>query len=1188
MNTSLLKRFATEARTKVKQGVALMMSQWGFDDNGEVKEEPILLQGGTLFRQQVIEGEHIFYQWQNLHSRIQQEGLQQVYEEVAYTWFNRMIAIKVLSKNGLLEPYLDYTSSEGHPITGIVEQARRGIFPCMSEATKRKVIEIIDDHNRDAELLALLITEVCHNTPILSQCFGRLNDYTELLFPRTIAAQGNLLDMLNDDKCITDEDYRQPELIGWLYQFYIAERKDEVFAQFKDKKKASKDDIPAATQIFTPNWIVKYMVQNSLGRIYLDNTPRSRLASQWKYLITPAEGYSPEQHRPEIKDAEELTCIDAACGSGHILVEAFDLLYGIYEEQYASPREACEAIFTHNLVGIDLDTRAKQLAMFALLMKACSYVPEMADCRVMPRVFDMPDPLSDEVMKELRDSLPHFFLGEKEQVVKETIEALKVLQIAPELGSIMQLNLSDSTRYAIERALERPDSNKFPYAPQLHLALALTRKYAAVVMNPPYMGRKNMNPTLAKYVEKHYPEGKADLFSSFIIAQANMTKIGGIYANITPPSWLFLPSYEALRRNIISHHSIHSLLHLSRGVFGADFGSTACVIQNLNNHSSVGSYFKLVSRTFQEFKEEHLRVLFENVLKDNTFKFAFSLYTKEIKQILSNPDGDRIYYPNISQQEFSKIPGSPIAYWVSEKMKETFTKNLSLSAVANPCVGLQTADNDRFLRAWFEVDFHYIGLDLDNAINASQSKKKWFPCNKGGELRKWYGNQLEVIDWENDGKRIKSFAGAVIRNEETYYKETIGWNMVSSKGIAFRYYPKGFILNNASCSYPCDNLVGALGLLNSKFISVIADIINPTINLSNGVVGKFPYMVIEKDEYNLLVQQNISISREDWDAHETSWDFKENELVRLSRAHGVNKLSEVVELYKQYWGEKFHRLHANEEELNRQFIDVYGLQDELTPEIPLDEVTILQQGEISIVDDQLCWNEAIVVKQLISYAMGVWMGRYRLDKAGLHIAHPAPGAEEIAPYTFRDVYVEMDDDGIVPLLPEDAPFADNARERIIVFLTTVFGQAQLIDNLNFVEQTLGKSLSDYLVKDFWKEHKSMYKNCPIYWLFRSKKGAFQCLTYMHRMDEYSLERIRQKYLLPYIEHLSERVKTLKARDSLNIAETKQLNKLQKLLEECREYHDRFHQYSQQNISFDLDDGVIKNYALMGDVVAKLK
>ena len=1186
MNTSLLKRFATEARTKVKQGVALMMSQWGFDDNGEVKEEPILLQGGTLFRQQVIEGEHIFYQWQNLHSRIQQEGLQQVYEEVAYTWFNRMIAIKVLSKNGLLEPYLDYTSSEGHPITGIVEQARRGIFPCMSEATKRKVIEIIDDHNREAELLALLITEVCHNTPILSQCFGRLNDYTELLFPRTIAAQGNLLDMLNDDKCITDEDYRQPELIGWLYQFYIAERKDEVFAQFKDKKKASKDDIPAATQIFTPNWIVKYMVQNSLGRIYLDNTPRSRLASQWKYLITPAEGYSPEEHRPEIKDAEELTCIDTACGSGHILVEAFDLLYGIYEEQYASPREACEAIFTHNLVGIDLDTRAKQLAMFALLMKACSYVPEMADCRVMPRVFDMPDPISDKVMKELRDILPHFFLGEKEQVVKETIEALKVLQLAPELGSIMQLNLSDSTRYAIERALERPDSNKFPYAPQLHLALALTRKYAAVVMNPPYMGRKNMNPTLAKYVEKHYPEGKADLFSSFIIAQANMTKIGGIYANITPPSWLFLPSYEALRRNIISHHSIHSLLHLSRGVFGADFGSTACVIQNLNNHSSVGSYFKLVSRTFQEFKEEHLRVLFENVLKDNTFKFAFSLYTKEIKQILSNPDGDRIYYPNISQQEFSKIPGSPIAYWVSEKMREVIASKQAIEQSYSCREGIHTTNNDKYVRLWHEVEYNKLALGC-TSYEEIDMKGVWVPYNKGGGFRKWYGLNVCVLAFNKPYRdEMASLPFHVRPSESLYFQEGGTWSAISSGKYSIRYYSKGFLFDAGGQVAVGSNILPLLGYLNSSLFDVIAKITMPTINFKCGVIKKLPNL--SANDTTTLVQQNISISKEDWDAHETSWDFKENELVRLSRTHGVNKLSEVVELYKQYWGEKFHRLHANEEELNRQFIDIYGLQDELTPEIPLNEVTILQQGEISIVDDQLCWNEAIVVKQLISYAMGVWMGRYRLDKAGLHIAHPAPGAEETAPYTFREVNVEMDDDGIVPLLPEDAPFADNARERIIVFLTTVFGQAQLIDNLNFVEQTLGKSLSDYLVKDFWKEHKSMYKNCPIYWQFRSKKGAFQCLTYMHRMDEYSLERIRQKYLLPYIEHLSERVKALKARDSLNIAETKQLNKLQKLLEECREYHDRFHQYSQQNLSFDLDDGVIKNYALMGDVVAKLK
>nr|WP_311491023.1 BREX-1 system adenine-specific DNA-methyltransferase PglX [uncultured Alloprevotella sp.] len=1163
MNTSLLKRFATEARTKVKQGVARMMSQWGFDDNGEVKEEPILLQGGTLFRQQVIEGEHIFYQWQNLHSRIQQEGLQHVYEEVAYTWFNRMIAIKVLSKNGLLEPYLDYTSSEGHPITGIVEQARRGIFPYMSEATKRKVIEIIDDHNRDAELLALLITEVCHNTPILSQCFGRLNDYTELLFPRTIAAQGNLLDMLNDDKCITDEDYRQPELIGWLYQFYIAERKDEVFAQFKDKKKASKDDIPAATQIFTPNWIVKYMVQNSLGRIYLDNTPRSRLASQWKYLITPAEGYSPEQHRPEIKDAEELTCIDAACGSGHILVEAFDLLYGIYEEQYASPREACEAIFTHNLVGIDLDTRAKQLAMFALLMKACSYVPEMADCRVMPRVFDMPDPLSDEVMKELRDSLPHFFLGEKEQVMKETIEALKVLQLAPELGSIMQLNLSASTRYAIERALERPDSNTFPYAPQLHLALALTRKYAAVVMNPPYMGRKNMNPTLAKYVEKHYPEGKADLFATFMLISKDMLIENGKYAMINMQSWMFLSYYENLREKIIKEVQIESMLHLGPRTFDELGGE---IIQNvafvISHHapSFNGMYYRLVDG------------------KSCTSKDQMFLNAQQL---------DGIYYPNISQQEFSKIPGSPIAYWVSEKTLRCLSLS-NLSVVAAPYRTIQCGDVPRFVRVWHEVCNKDIETETSPNYLRNLSAKTWFRFSNGGKARKWYGNLDSVLLWKGNGKIIKETGKAIIPNEDLYLESSIGYNRITSSEITARHYDNGILLGDAtSMLTPNKNSSFLLGLLNSCISDFFMSFFNPTLAAQTGSLANLP-VAKYSEEISITVNLNVSISREDWDAHETSWDFKENELVRLSRAHGVNKLSEVVELYKQYWGEKFHRLHANEEELNRKFIDIYGLQDELTPEIPLNEVTILQQGEISIADDQLCWNEAIVVKQLISYAMGVWMGRYRLDKAGLHIAHPAPGAEEIAPYTFRDVNVEMDDDGIVPLLPEDAPFADNARERIIVFLTTVFGQAQLIDNLNFVEQTLGKSLSDYLVKDFWKEHKSMYKNCPIYWLFRSKKGAFQCLTYMHRMDEYSLERIRQKYLLPYIEHLSERVKTLKARESLNIAETKQLNKLQKLLEECREYHDRLHQYSQQNISFDLDDGVIKNYALMGDVVAKLK
>lgn len=1161
MNTSTLKRFATEARTKVKQGVALMMSQWGFDANGRVYEEPVLLQGGTMFRQQILEGEHIFHQWQALSNKIEHDGLRQVYEEVAYTWFNRIIAIKILSKNGLLEPYLDYASTEGHPTTSIVAQARRGIFPPMSEATRRKVLEIVDDHRKEAELLALLIIEVCHNTPILKQCFGRLNDYTELLFPRTMATQGDLLDMLNDSSLIVDEDYRQPELIGWLYQFYIAERKDEVFAQFKNNKKASKDDIPAATQIFTPNWIVKYMVQNTLGRIYLDNTPHSSLAPQWQYLITPAEDNVPEQHTLQIKEAEELTLIDAACGSGHILVEAFDLLYSIYEEQYASPREACEAILSHNLVGIDIDTRAKQLAQFALLIKACSYVPEMVDCRVMPRIFDMPEPLPETVMEELRDSLPHFFLGGSEQVVKETIAALQMLQHAPELGSVMKLSLSTSTRYAIEQALERSEIGGFPYTPQLHLALALTQKYAAVVMNPPYMGRKNMNSELAKYVERHYPEGKADLCTTFMLIAKEMLQGNGKMGLVTMESWMFLSSYEKLRVEFLSNYRIDSLSHFDWHIMHIAFGTVSFIITNAQDPAYKGTYSYLY-RTEMDWE-------------------------LDIPKHFPNKTNNR--YKRVSQKTFEQIPGTPIAYWVSEKMRETFLNPL-LGEICIVKKGADTSDNDYFLRQWHELSYSKLGIYQKNSDEFNLNGYKWAPYNKGGQSRKWYGNNSIFILWENGGVELMSSKGN-LRSKHLYFKDAITWNALSSDKTTARFSDYGAIFDSAGSSmFPeKDNIFYLLAYMNSSSVANILSTLNPTLNYGAGTVASLPYVDIEdKTAINSIVIENISISREDWDAHETSWDFKENELVRLSRTQGVKKLSEVMERYKEYWGAKFDQLHANEEELNRQFIDLYGLQDELSPEVPLSEVTILQQGEIGIEGGELCWNEAEVMQQLISYAMGIWMGRYRLDNPGLHIAHPAPTAEEMAPYAHGDTNIAIDDDGIVPLLPDDAPFADNARERIVGFLATVFGQEHLVDNLNFVEQTLGKSLTDYLLKDYWKQHKTMYQNKPIYWLFRSPKGAFQCLAYMHRMDEYTLERIRQKYLLPYISHLSDRASALQARDSLSTVETKQLSKLKTLLEECREYHDRLHQYSEQNLSFDLDDGVVCNYALLGDIVAKLK
>ena len=1206
MNTAKLKRFATEARTKIKQGVTLMIRQWGFDADGNTIDEAQLLQGGTKFRDQVFDGEETYYRWDALRNKIKQAGLRNVYEEAAYAWFNRFIAIKILSKNNLLEPYLDYVDGDGKPTLEIIAQARRGMLPEMSESTRRRVMDMVDDLNREAELLTLLISAVCHNTPILANCFGKINDYTELLLPRTVTTQGDFLDMLNDDNYISEEDYRQPELIGWLYQFYISERKDEVFASFKSGKKASKDEIPAATQIFTPNWIVKYMVQNTVGRIYLDNNPYSQLKDNWKYLVEPSEENSSEDNILKIENPEELTVIDAGCGSGHILVEAFDTLYNIYLEQYASPREACDSILQYNIVGVDIDTRAKQLAQFALLMKACSYVPEMVDCHLMPRVFDMPEPLTEDEFNNLRNTLNDFFAGGNTKVINETIEAIELLQQAQELGSIMKFNVSDSTRYAIKTALENATEERFAFYKHLKLMLVLTEKYSSVVMNPPYMGAANMNPLLSKYVKDNYENGKADLCTTFMIFQGERTQKGGYYANIVPPSWMFLSTFEGLRRNIIDNQAIDSLLHLSRGVFGADFGSVSCVIKNIKKEHACGTYFRLIDRTFQEFDQKHLQILFEKTLINHDFKYFFPDYNKDINDIIYSEIGAPIYYSHISQRNFKKIPGCPISYWVSKTIYETFNNRI-IGDLYQVKQGLATADNNRFVRIWSEANIKQIRFTCSSTEESLKSGCKWFPYNKGGGPRKWYGNQEHIVDWENDGYNIKNFFDdkgkqrSVVRNPHCYFKESLSWSLISSTGTAFRYYPNGFIFDVAGMSI-LTNDITLLAYLNTKLCKSLLKIIAPTLNCQVGDVAALPCLSSQNINIRETVENNIKISKEDWDAHETSWDFQENELIALSK-QGLGNVTtsiddevvmnyHVLELllteYKAKWKNLFEQLHNNEEELNRQFIDIYGLQEELTPEVPLDEITILQQGEIKIEDNEIKWNDDVIMKQIISYAIGVWMGRYRLDKQGLHIAHPSPTEEEIAPYTYNGATIEMDDDGIIPLLPEDAPFTDNAKNRIVDFVSTVFGRETQVENLNLIERALGKSVADYMIKDFWKDHKKMYQNRPIYWLFSSKKGAFQCITYMHRMDEYTLERIRQKYLLPYISFLDEKISAMQARDTLSTAESRQMAKLQTMLDECREYHDRLHQYSQKNIAFDLDDGVVKNYALFGDVVAKLK
>ena len=1205
MDTNKIKRFATEARNILKTGIAAKIMTLGFDRKGNVAEEhrPQLMQGGTLWNGQFYT-EGFYHQWMSLFNRVQQKGINEVYEEAAYTWFNRLCAIRILQKNNLCSPVLQYADAARTPV--IVDQARQGHLPLMKEDLRQRVIELLDDDTKVTEQFALLITAWCHDNPIINQCFGSMADYTELLLPNNILTEGGFVDMLNHTEFVTDEDFQSPELIGWLYQFYISERKDEVFAK---KGKFEADEIPAATQIFTPNWIVKYMVQNTVGRIYLDNNPyETALQKKWQYLVEPSEK-TPAENILRYEELTDLKVADLACGSGHILNECFDLLYDLYIAEGYGRGEAIENIFKHNLTGVDIDNRAKQLTTFALLLKACQKDVSFADAHCLPHVLAMPKPWNEEKNGLVREFLPHFFLGQENQThVNELIACFDLMQHADSLGSIMKFELSDSTRLLVKQTVEYWHNQDFiPEAIRTQLSafeliLALTEKYHALVMNPPYMGAGSMNEVLSKYVKKNYEEGKADLFSTFMMLSIDRLVANGKYGMINMQSWMFLSSFEKLRNTLLNNYHIENMLHLGPRTFdelsGEVVQNTAFVIAKHKSDEG-GVYFRLVDgKNCTDKKDMFLRALREHTSK--------------------------VYYQNVFQSNFEKIPGCPIGYWASPNILRIFTSNLALSAVASPCVGLQTADNARFLRLWFEVSRSLCGFE--NAASAARSGLKWFPCNKGGGFRKWYGNQDYIINWENDGYEIKNFYDekgkqrSVIRNPKYYYLEAISWSSVSSNiGIAFRYYPKGFIFDHAACNIYTKNIVETLGYVNTKLISIFSNIINPTINLFSGSVGNIPYLPISN--IDKVVKQNIYISKSDWNFHESSWDFEANPLLTINENTHINKKIEQqnneigeyiyidlatpksdslkwrMEQYKKKWEQMFNQLHENEEELNRQFIEIYGLQDELTPDVPIDEITILQQGEISFVPSEegenapkiMKWNDDVIIKQLISYAVGCMMGRYRLDKPGLHIAHPEPTAEEIAPYSYHGRKYEIDDDGILPLMNSDCGFSDNAPLRIADFVRIAFGEETQVENLNYMEQCLGKTLEQYFVKDFWKDHKKMYQNRPIYWLFASKKGTFQVIAYMHRMNAYTVERIRAKYLLPFIEHLEQEIKKLDMRRAeLTTKESKQLQTLQKQLDECREYHERLQVVAEQAISFDLDDGVVVNYAKFGDVLQKIK
>ena len=1201
MDTNRIKRFATEARNILKAGIAAKITTLGFDKTGNVAEEnkPQLMQGGSLWNEQ-LQTEGFYYQWMSLYNRIQQKGINEVYEEAAYTWFNRLCAIRILQKNNLCSPVLAYADAARTPV--IVDEARQGRIPQMKEELRQRLVELLDDDTKVTEQFAILITAWCHDNPIINQCFGSIADYTELLLPNNILAAGGFVDMLNHTEFITDEDFQSPELIGWLYQFYISERKDEVFAK---KGKFEADEIPAATQIFTPNWIVKYMVQNTVGRIYLDNNPyETQLQKKWQYLVEPSEKPSNDTIL-KYNELEDLKVADLACGSGHILNECFDLLYDLYIAEGYGRGEAVENIFSHNLTGIDLDTRAKQLSQFALLLKACQKDAGFADAHCLPNVLTMSKPWNKETQGPIQDMLHIYFQGEAtNQQNEEIMDCFDLMQDADSLGSIMKFDISESTRLLIQQTTDYWCSQKIvpeevrAQMPAFKLILALTEKYHALVMNPPYMGSGNMNKTLSKYVKDNYESGKEDLCTVFMILSENRLEKSGLYAMINMQSWMFNSRQAKIRNCVLNETIIENMLHLGAHTFdelsGEVVQNSAFVIRKLKPKSNTkGTYFRLVD---------------------------FKNCTEKEASFLTSSFNEKICFKNVIQKNLLTIPGNPICYWASKQLVSLF-ENSPLCDYGWGSKGIITGDNSKFLRFWHEVNCLKIKFDSECASDSYDNVKKWFPCTKGGSYRKWFGNNEYIIDWQNNGYRVIRCAKKEKRNCQDYqddykFKPSFSWADVCSNKPSFRYTINSLSESKGMCIFPTSgNIFEIGGFLNSCVANYLLLTLSPTLMVTAGAISKLPFKVGYKDIID-IVQSNIAVSQQDWDAHETSWDFQRNELLSIDTstytenidykiekhfeetgehisispaAPQFGSLEWRMEQYKTKWEHKFMQLHKNEEELNRQFIDIYGLQDELTPDVPLNEITILQQGEINVKEDCITWNEDVMTKQLISYAVGCMLGRYRLDKPGLHIAHPNPTDEEIAPYEYKGEQWQIDDDGIMPLMPNDCGFSDNASARFADFIRVALGNEDHVENLNYVEKCLGKTVEQYFVKDFWKAHKKMYQNRPIYWLFSSKKGAFQVIAYMHRMNAYTVERVRSKYLLPYIEHLEAEIDKLDARRAeLSTKETKQLQALQKQLDECREYHERLQVVAEQAISFDLDDGVVVNYAKFGDILQKIK
>ena len=1134
-NTSALKTFAQQTRAKL---VSLIGTKMHFVLNGDTAE----LRG---YEQQISK----------LRKEIAAKTEKVVIEEVAYTWFNRVMALRFMDANEYNAPKV-VTPARGQMRPEILQEAMAG---SVDEVLRLSPEDLTLSEEK---LYRKLLVATCNNQMSLPMpfLFEHITDYTELLLPDDLLSEQSFVTDIR--KGMTDEDCQNVELMGWLYQFYITDRKAEAEAKKSKKGGLKSDEQAAATQLFTPHWVVRYMVENSLGRIWMTLHPDSRLIDDMPYYIKPTEGQTdviPE----DIHSVQDIRFIDPCMGSGHVLVYAFDLFCKMYEEEGQMHKDIPTLILQNNIYGMDIDRRCYQLASFALTMKARAYYSRYLRRTVNPNVIALQNIDHDTI-----DASGAW--GQKSLMWQfENIDTI---------GSLLKVTPEDC-------AAIRVDSGLFGVNKQILKTQAeyLSRGYHCVITNPPYLG-KGMGDALKLYIEKEYPNTKGDCMATFMERCLDFSVPNGKMGMINQDSWMFTVSYEEYRRDLLaSEIHIDSLIHLGPNAFaeiGGEKVKSVTFVIGKNRSISKGAYISVYDYKYHYEKEQY-----------------------SLEAIRNHACG---WFYEASQDSFVHIEGEPISFWGTEKIYATYTRNRSLSAVANPCVGLQTADNDRFLRIWFEVDSKRCCLNAENAALAARSQKKWFPYNKGGAKRRWYGNQELIVNWENDGQELRSFKGAVIRNPSYYFKPCISWGLIS--GPLFRYYPNGFIydVQGMSCFYESiEQLQKEIVWQNTKVFNEAAKIISPAGHIQIGEIGKMPCCDNAPEGIENVGKDNIVISKFDWDSHETSWDFKTNELYRLALGLtydqvesslmtnvGLNlSLEEVVSRYTKFWQEKFMQLHANEEELNRQFIEIYGLQDELTPDVPLDEITILQKGEKSIEEGQIVWHKDVIIKQFISWLAGCFMGRYSVDKPGLIIASQGQKVEDL---DLPAQTLEIDDDGIIPIVQEADFFVDDMTQRIEAAVRTLFGEDYFYENMKYIKACLGQELRDYLYKDYYNDHLQMYSvkgaKRPIYWLFSSrmgdkkKKGYFKALVYMHRLEPDTLSKLHADYVHPYLQKIEQQqieAEDQAARDDLSQAQRnkalKQADEMKEKVREVKAFETQLVEMASHRLSIDLDDGVKANY-----------